>query len=134
MDWSYISGFFDADGSISLVKKNQNNNTNKSIQISFHNTQLSILEEIKNFIDMDLNIKGFISTKKAKKENHSISYDLKYVQYKGYLISRKIESSHPKKKRKIEIYNNIQALTPRNGKYNEKMLNQRNKLVEEFFK
>ena len=67
MDWSYISGFFDADGSISLVKKNQNNNTNKSIQISFHNTQLSILEEIKNFIDMDLNIKGFISTKKAKK-------------------------------------------------------------------
>jgi len=133
MDWNYVSGFFDADGSISLIKKYGNEKANKTIQISFHNTELTILEEIRDFILRDVGIRGSISTKRPQKETHSISYELKYTQYKGYLVSRKINSHHPKKKHRIETYVKIQKLTPRNGKYFTGVLKKRNELIETFF-
>ena len=133
MDWNYVSGFFDADGSISLVKKYSKGNANKTIQISFHNTELTILEEIRDFISSEIGVIGRISVKKPKKDNHSVSYDLKYVQHRGYVVSTYINSRHPKKIERIKIYKQIQELTPRNGKYTEEMLNQRNILVENFF-
>jgi len=134
MDWNYVSGFFDADGSISLVRKYSKGNANRTIQISFHNTELTILEEIRDFIFSDIGVHGTISVKKPKKENHSISYDLKYVQHRGYMVSTHINSRHPKKIGRIETYKRIQELTPRNGKYSEEVLYKRNELVEEFFK
>lgn len=62
MTWEYISGFFDADGSISAVRVHSN--TNKTIQVSFHNNELRILEEIKSFIFSELGIIGSITKKK----------------------------------------------------------------------
>jgi intein/homing endonuclease len=131
MDWNYISGFFDADGSITAVKRGRGEN--RTIQLSFHNTQLPILEEIKKFILNELGIKGTVVKKSPQKLNYLISYDLKYVQYRGYLVSKKIISRHPDKSERIRIYEKIQKLTPRNGKYNFTILTERNKLIEEFF-
>ena len=48
MNWEYISGFFDADGCITISKPTKNKN--KTIQISFHNNEIEILENIKKSI------------------------------------------------------------------------------------
>lgn len=131
MNWDYISGFFDADGSITMTSPSKNKN--KTIQVSFHNNELNILTDIEKFINNDLNIKGIISLKKAKKKTHSDSYELKYTFQRGYIVSQKLISIHPKKKYRIEIYDEIQKFTKRNGKYSKEELEHRNSLIEEFF-
>ena len=130
MNWEYISGFFDADGSISISKPT--NNKNKTIQISFHNNERDILESIQSFILIDLNVKGHISLKRARHENHKDSYDLKYVYLNGLKVANKLLSIHPRKKRKIELYNLIQEKTKRNGKYSEQEIRERRTLEEQF--
>lgn len=58
MDFNYISGFFDADGSISLLSIHKNEY--KSIQVSLCNNELSILESIRDFLYKAILIKGSI--------------------------------------------------------------------------
>lgn len=132
MNWQYISGFFDADGSVSLI--NANKNKLKALQISFHNNELSILQEIQSFIFNELNIKGAIIIKKAKKENHHDAYDLKYTYDNALILSSYLTSKHPKKQYRIFItlkyYKN---LTPRNGKYTPKSLNRKLAFQRLFF-
>ena len=65
MNWNYISGFFDADGSISLVKASKK--CNKTLQVSFSNCEKRILESIQEYIIKEVGATGHISIKKKKK-------------------------------------------------------------------
>ena len=132
MSWDYISGFFDADGSLTLsINKAQQS---KTIQLSFHNNELSILHEIRQFIENELNIKGSIATKLPKKDVHNVAYDLKYVYYsKVNRILSHINSKHPKKSHRIKISFALEKLTPRNGKYTDEVLKEKKALEEMFF-
>lgn len=130
MNWDYITGFFDADGSVTAVK---NTSRNKTLQISFHNCELNILQNIQSFIYEDIGIKGHISCKKAKKENHRDAYDLKYSYRSAFEVARKLKTIHLKKKHRINIYKLVQEKTKRNGKYSEQEKLEREKLIEKFF-
>lgn len=133
MNWKYITGFFDADGSITLAVISRGRK--RSPQLSFHNNELEILLDIKEFIQKELGLKGFISSKRKAKEHHNQAYDLKYVDFKKCTeIIKYIKSIHPKKKKRFEVINKLYFFTPRNGKYTEDMLKQRKTLEEEFFK
>lgn len=132
MNWDYITGFFDADGSICLVKASKNRK--KSPQISFHNNELNILIEIQEFIQNELDIKGFISMKKKAKEHHSQQYDLKYEGFpKCIAIGKNLKSIHYKKIKRILLNDLIYAVTPRNGKYDEQTLKTRLELEFQYF-
>tara|TARA_R110000868_G_scaffold247511_2_gene503875 strand:+ start:616 stop:1017 length:402 start_codon:yes stop_codon:yes gene_type:complete len=132
MNWEYITGFFDGDGSISLVKKNKSRE--KSPQISFHNNELNILIEIQEFILKELKIKGFISKKKKVKEHHGQQHELKYDGFpKCITISKYLNTKHHKKAKRIALLDLIHAVTPRNGKYNEQTLKTRAELEFQFF-
>lgn len=133
MTWDYITGFFDADGSVTAVLVG-NKEKNKTLQVSFHNNEINILKEIQSFIFQELGFKGSISLKPAKKETHNDAYELKFVYRQALEVANKMTSIHPKKKHRIEIYNLIQQLTKRNGKYTEQEINDRNALIEEFFR
>ena len=133
MDWNYITGFFDADGSVTLTVRSKGRQ--RSPQISFHNNELSILVDIQSFIFRTLNIKGHISKKKKVKECHGQAYDLKYYDFnKCIKIIDNIKSIHEKKIKRFNIIREINNLTPRNGKYNDTILEKRNQLEIEFFK
>ena len=131
MNWEYISGFFDADGCITLTSTHSGKN--KTIQISFHNNEREILESIQSFILQEIEVKGHITIKRAKQDTHKDSYDLKYVYLNALKVANNLISKHPKKKRKIELYNFIQEKTNRNGKYTEQELQERRNLEEQFF-
>jgi hypothetical protein len=121
MNWEYISGFFDADGSITISVLSKGKN--KTPILSFHNNEISILEEIKEFILNELNIKGFITHKKSKKETHNDSYSLNYKYFPKVIeIMSKFNIKHPKKRHRYEIILKIYELTKRNGKYSEEEL------------
>ena len=132
MNWDYITGFFDADGSITLARVSRD--TNKCPQLSFHNNELDILINIKDFIEKELNIKGFISKKRKVKEHHGQAYDLKYVNFPKCLkIINHLKSIHSKKVKRFEVISKLYPLTPRNGKYTKEMFEQRIILEQEFF-
>lgn len=131
MNWQYISGFFDADGSVSLATPSRGH---KHLKVCFHNNELSIINSIKEFIDSELGCSGYIRCKKSKKETHQDSYDLSYCYRFAVEICNKLNSLHPKKSHRIAIYNEIQEIIPRNGHYTEKLLSKRLELEEKFWK
>lgn len=131
MTIEYISGFFDADGSISLMANGRGKN--KTIQISFHNNELDILKDIQLYFDK-LDLKGFISIKPAKKETHSDSYELKYVYNKALEVAKLLKSSHPKKLHRINTcLKYYKKVTPRNGKYSNELLRKKQAFDRLFF-
>lgn len=132
MNWNYISGFFDADGSISIIT--EASGKNKSLQISFHNNELIILQSIQKFIFDELGFNGNISLKKSKNINHQDAYDLKYKYRQALEVSNKMSILHPKKVHRIKIYNLIQEKTKRNGKYTLEEKNERDELLDLFTK
>ena len=115
MTWQYISGFFDADGSITYTKASS---IGKTIQLCFHNNRINILLEIQSFIFKELGFKGSIHTKKKMKENHHTAYDLTFKYHQAYVLCSHIRSIHPKKLHRINTcLKYYKQVTPRNGKY-----------------
>jgi len=132
MNWEYISGFFDADGSVTLSKLQKNKN--KTVVISFHNNEKSILESIRDFILKETNIKGFITHKKQKKENHNDSYSLNYCYIPKVIeLIKFMVVLHPKKKHRFEIIQKLKDVTKRNGKYSDEELKCRYEIEELFW-
>lgn len=132
MNWNYISGFFDADGYITLLRPGKGRN--KTLYVGFTNVEKDILLEIQSFVQNELGIKGFITTKKSKNENHSDSHELKYVYNNALKVIEMIETYHPKKQhRKKVVIEQYIRLTPRNGKYTEEMKIEREKMINTFF-
>jgi intein/homing endonuclease len=133
MNWDYISGFFDADGSITFAKAG--NSKNKTISITFTNVHKEILIEIKEFIKIKLDINGFISRKPAKRKGHMTSYQLQYVYFSKCIpLMEKINTKHPIKKHRFEIADKLYDYTPRNGKYSKFQKEMRINLEKELFK
>lgn len=129
MNKDYITGFFDADGYITISKEHKNENAIPVI--GFTNNVLEILLEIQEIIYNDLKLKGHISKKVPKNENHSIGYDLKYKGIsKCILISNYLNSKHPKKKLRFELLVDLHKATKRNGKYTKEELLIRNNICE----
>ncbi len=132
MNWEYISGFFDADGSVTLSTLNKGKN--KTAVLSFHNNEKVILEKIKDFIYEETGVKGFITHKKPKKENHSDSYSLNYSYLSKVVeVSKYIKSFHPKKIHRLKTILMLKEKTKRNGKYTDDELNERLKVEESFW-
>lgn len=117
----YISGFFDADGSITMSRDTKNC-IFRTIKIDFTNTYLEILKDIQKYLFEKYNLKLFISKKPARKENHSVSYTLSSTSnIVCYKLCEIIKSHHPKKLHRINtILKYHHLVTKRNGKYTEK--------------
>ena len=109
MNWEYITGFFDADGSItlSLIHKY----SKRAPVISFSNNDYDLLINIKDFIKSETGHNGFISTKKSR---GFINYELRYTYLiKCIDILSYINSKHSKKRKRINmILNELKELTP----------------------
>lgn len=129
MNWQYISGFFDADGSIGLYKQKSKNQ--KSAVLVFHNNDKELLEQIRSFIYHQTGVSGSLSTKKSS--TYQNSYDLQYLYRNAVEVCKHINSAHKEKNHKLAVLlQYYQAVTPRNGKYNERLL-QKKRAFERLF-
>ena len=118
---SYISGFFDADGSITM-SRDKSNSLFRTIKIDFTNTQFDILEEIRKYLLEKYGLKLYISKKPPRNDRCLESYTLSSASNQiCYKLCEIIKSAHPKKRHRINTvlkYHN--KVTKRNGKYNER--------------
>jgi intein/homing endonuclease len=119
MDLNYISGFFDADGSITLSKESQLAKY-RHLKLDFTNVELTLLLEMKEYL-ATLGVKTYISTKPAKKESHQTSYTLAASDNAAVKLCELLSSRHPKKLHRINCINKYyKQVTMRNGKYSSK--------------
>lgn len=133
MNWDYISGFFDADGSVTLSRMRKG--AKRTAVIGFTNNKKEILDQIDDFIFKECGFRGIFYTYKPIKTTHSIGYDLRYTYYpKVTVLISHIKTQHLKKKKRFEIIQQLNLLTPNNGKYTSDQLSKKEKLEKLFFK
>lgn len=119
MNIQYISGFFDADGSITLTKSSKGS-FYRYPKIDLTNTKLKILQSIQKYLKLQ-DIKSYISNKPARKQTHSISYVLSISNNYAIKLCNLLTSHHPMKYHRINVILKYYTLvTLRNGKYNSK--------------
>ena len=123
MTLEYISGFFDADGSISMSYNNKKDKF-KTIRVDFTNTDLKLLLNIQSYLLNNYKIKLYLTKKTIKKVNHSQSYCLSTSSNQSSLaLCKLLNSFHTKKKHRINTvlkYHN--QVTIRNGKYSKRQI------------
>lgn len=126
MTLDYISGFFDADGSITM-SKNSKNDKYRTIKIDFTNTKLNILLDIQKYLLDNHNLKLSISTKQSKQLNHSIGYSLSLnSNLKCLQLCKLLKSIHPMKLHRINtILKYHKIVTSKNGKYSLSEINRK---------
>ena len=129
LDWAYLAGFIDADGTIS-IRKNYKSGKTYSPQVSISNCDKSVLEWFKHLIGS-----GTICTKKAKKETYREGYDLRWSYNTALLIcERCLPYLKIKQDRANILINDWKLCTPRNGKYTEEMWKRKLNLVKKIRK
>jgi hypothetical protein len=129
MNWSYISGFLDADGSIQLSKIHQNQLP--SPVITFHNNEKLILERIKGFIYKQLDVNGTIVTK--RKVGYTDQFELRYTYFPKFLLMiDHLNLYHPRKLKRIGFLKTYNKSIKRNGKYSEQELESIESLLEQW--
>ena len=120
VDAAYLAGFIDGEGTITLSRKHKNENRQLAITIS--NTERQILEFCLKAIGA-----GKITNKRITKSHHTPSFTYAIYNRQALTVLKQIEPylRSYKVRRAQLILENYISLTPRNGKYTEKMLIQR---------
>ena len=119
-DSAYIAGLIDGEGTITLTRKHANENRRVAITISC--TERQILEFVLSCTDA-----GRITNMRRSRENHPPSFT--YAIYNRQALTL-LDQVTPflrsyKKIRSQLILDSCLKLTPRNGKYSEAILEER---------
>lgn len=116
---SYIAGFFDADGSISLVRFKAKET--KQLNVNFTNTDLSILKFIQGSLE-ELGLTGWIVKSSKREDHHLQGYQLVYYRNTAILVMEAILPyiKHQKKVKRFELFKGqYRPLIKANGKYSD---------------
>jgi len=120
VDAAYLAGLIDGEGTITLSRKHKNENRQLAVTIS--NTEQQLLEFSLHAIGA-----GKITRKRTSKTHHTPSFAYAIYNRQALEVLEQIEPylrSYKVKKAKL-ILDNYIALTPRNGKYTEKLMSKR---------
>jgi len=107
MNINYISGFFDADGCISLGSLSKKYGYRTTVMITFTNTNKKVLEDIQKCLLEDYNINTSLRCSIDSRPSRSDRYDLTTNKINSLLLCKLLISYHPIKAFKIGIVNDL---------------------------
>lgn len=128
IDRGYIAGLIDGEGSISLTRNHENEFRYPAVSVS--STTIELMNYLKD------KCQGHISTKKKYKENHTQSYAWSLRGDKAIELLREIKEylRVPQKVYRANlIVNRYKEVTPRNGRYSDDLLKQKQEFEKQFF-
>ncbi|MDP3965260.1 MAG: hypothetical protein Q8Q13_00480 [bacterium] len=125
---AYLAGIIDGEGTITLTRRNKNEQ--RQLVVSISNCELPLLKYIARLVGT-----GIIVTKHILKSNHSQGYAFNLKNRQALDVVR---MTYPflrtyKQQRAALILKDYLRLTPRNGKYSAVQLAERDRFVEKFF-
>ena len=117
---AYIGGLIDGEGTITLTRMHRHEN--RRLVVSISNNELPMLQFVANSVGT-----GHISSKRIYSERHAQSFTYQLSSRQALDLIAQIEPhlrSYKKRRAKL-ILDQYLALTPRNGKYSEELLDLR---------
>lgn len=126
---AYIAGIIDGEGSISLVRHNKNKLPSPLISIA--SADLELLE----WIQKATGFGTIIRKRNYNPELHKDSYSLNIKYNQAISLLEKVVEFlviHRKKKRAELILEKYKKVTPRNGRYNKSLLEQKAAFYHDF--
>ena len=125
---AYLGGLIDGEGTVTL--SNVHINKTRYIVITISNTDYNLLKQVLKTVGA-----GKITNKKTYKKWHKPSYAFQiYSRQALDVLSQITPYLQTYKKQRAELaLNKYIELTPRNGKYNEKIKEDRKKFIDKFF-
>ncbi len=126
---AYIAGLIDGEGTISLTRKHRGEH--RQLMVSISSTEPPLLKYVKKAIGA-----GCITNKCTYQENHtpSVTYVISNRQALAVLEQVSPYLKTYKVKRAQLILRNYIRLTPRNGKYTQALLKERDIFIEKFLR
>ncbi len=124
---AWLAGLIDGDGTIGLPRRHTNEN--RQLEVSISNTDFVLLDYVKLIIGM-----GRFIRKRVISKNHTPGGAYQISNRQALTLLTQIYPylrTHKSKRAKLAVENYIQ-LTPRNGRYTDKLLAERSKFVHEF--
>lgn len=125
---AYLAGLIDGEGTITLARKYKG--AHRHLLVSISNTERSVLEWVQKVIGA-----GRITTKRIYKPGHTPSYTYAISNIQALALLQQLAPylQSYKRRRAELVLMKYQALTPRNGKYSARVLEQREQFIKEFF-
>ncbi len=122
---AYIAGHIDGEGTVTLTRKHRNEN--RQLCVSISNTERSLLEFVLSAIGA-----GKITGKRTTQAHHTPSYTYSIYNRQALSLLEQLSQylKSYKSRRAAIIKQDYIALTPRNGKYSKKLLQQRKAFEE----
>ena len=127
-DAAYIAGLIDGEGTITLTRKNANESRGLAVTIS--NTERAILQYVLDTIGA-----GKITNKRTTKSNHTPSFTFHVLNRQALALLHQIRpflKSHKAKRAEL-VLSDYLRLTPRNGRYAQSQVQERETFVQKFF-
>ena len=127
-DAAYIAGLIDGEGSISLSHKHRSEN--RQLVVSISNNEKPLLEFVLNKVGA-----GHITNKRVYSEHHAPSATYKITNRQALDLLEQIKPflQSYKRERARLILNDYLRLTPRNGKYTQQQVEEREIFIKSFF-
>lgn len=128
-DAAYIAGIIDGEGTITLSKRHRKEN--RQLVISVSNNEKQLLDYLLHVIGV-----GTITKKRTYSESHSTNYTYKISNRQAILLLEQTSyylRTH-KQQRASLILDKYLKLTPRNGRYSDRMEKDREQFIDDFFK
>ncbi len=128
MNLDYLAGFIDGEGTIGFEKS-----PGRYVPyISISNTNLDVLEKIKNFLQEE-GINSKLDARKQRNERWAVSYVLLIRWQYAVKLASKLKERLVIKRKQAELLADVYpVITPRNGKYTEEMILKKINLINEF--
>ncbi|MET0083367.1 MAG: LAGLIDADG family homing endonuclease [Sedimenticola sp.] len=126
-DAAYIAGLIDGEGTISLTRRHKNER--RQLVISISNTELELLDYALKTIGA-----GKITGKRKYKAHHSTGFTYSISNRQALALLEQIQPflRSYKSERAELVLSEYLRLTPRNGKYSDKIIAERAIFEEKF--
>ena len=127
-DAAYFAGLIDGEGTVTLTRLSRNRQRGLALTIS--STELDILKHTLTLIGA-----GKITNKRISKAHHTPSYTYQITNRQALDVLRQIDPylrGYKAERAKLALQEYVR-LTPRNGRYTEEQLEERNVFVQRFF-
>ncbi len=128
LEAAYLAGLIDGEGTVTLTKREKN--AQRAITITIANTERELLEYPMRVISA-----GIISSKRTQKIHHTPSFVYRITGRQALSVLQQIVPylhSYKKQRAKFVLAEYIN-ITPRNGRYNQDLLERKKIFDERFF-
>ncbi|MBI4401710.1 MAG: LAGLIDADG family homing endonuclease [Nitrospirae bacterium] len=125
---AYLAGLIDGEGTVTLSRVHRSRQ--RGLVVTISNTELAILQHVRDVIGV-----GTITSKRISRINHTPSYAYHVADRQALDLLEQIGpfmKSHKAARAKL-VLDHYLRLTPRNGRYTQEQLAQRDAFIHQFF-